>query len=364
MLIVDIQKRIGTIDLSLRFEHRDGILILFGPSGAGKTTTLRLTAGIARPDAGEIVFDGQTLFDARRGIDASIQSRRFGFLFQRDTLFPHMTVRQNIAYAAHDAAPIAHWLERFNVGHLVDRYPAQLSGGERQRVALIRALAAQPRLLLLDEPMSSVDVATREVLMEELRAVQRDTGVPMIYVTHEVAEAYRLGDRVLVLDRGRVIHDGVPIDVLQTPTSSSLAGLSGTENILRGTVEAHHPDDDTTDLRVGRVVLHVPRCWAAVGSPAVVAVRPEDILIARHAVTDTSARNQLRGVVVGVQQDRLPLIRIQVDNGPTLRARVTRHSIASLELHDGATVHLLIKAWAFHVVDDAAPASCAPVTDA
>ncbi|NOS99874.1 MAG: molybdenum ABC transporter ATP-binding protein [Phycisphaerales bacterium] len=352
MLVVDIQKRIGTIDLTVRFEHRAGILILFGPSGAGKTTTLRVIAGMDRPDSGEIALDGRTMFCGRRGINAAVQSRRFGFIFQHHNLFPHMTVRQNIAYAANDAAPIAHWLDRFNVGHLADRYPARLSGGEKQRVALIRSLAAQPRLLLLDEPMSSVDVATRQVLMEELRAVQRDTGVPMIYVTHEIAEAYRLGDRVLVLDRGRVIHDGVPIDVLQTPTSSSLAGLSGAENIIRGVVDAHHPDDDTTDLRVDGVVLHVPHCSTAVGSPAVVAVRPEDILIARHAVTETSARNQLRGVVVGIQQDRLPLVRVKIENGPTLRARVTRRSIASLELNQGATVYLVIKAWAFHVVDD------------
>ena len=175
--------------------------------------------------------------------------------------------------------------------------------------------------------------------------------LPIIYVTHNVSEAYRLGDRVLVLEAGRVIHDGVPIDVFQTPTSLPLAGLSGTENILDGLVLAHDADDGTTDLQVGEVTLHVLPCREEVGQRAVIAIRPEDILIALHQTPDTSARNQLVGRIVQVRQDTLPSILVELTGGPQLRAHVTRRSLQTLGLKEGKEVHLLIKAWACHPIE-------------
>ena len=363
MLHVDIRKCVGRFRLQLSFEHSEGILILFGRSGAGKTTALRAIAGMDKPTEGVISFDNRTLFSSEKRVNVSIQNRSIGFIFQEHNLFPHMTAYQNIAYAAKVRAEIDKWLQVFHVSDLTDRYPSRLSGGEQQRIAIIRALVSRPKLLLMDEPLSAVDVATRTVLLDELRALPRSNGIPIIYVTHNVSEAYRLGDRVLVLEEGNVIHDGVPIEVFHAPTSVPLASLSGTENILNSVVIAHLTDDNTTELRVGQTILHVPLCREKVGRTAVVAVRPEDILIAMHELADTSARNQLRGRVVEVLDERLPLVKVEVSGGPTLLVRVTRRSLQTLGLRKGVVVYLLIKAWAFHPIeaDSSLPAELATV---
>lgn len=367
MVRVNLEKRVGCFELVLRFEHKEGFLILFGRSGAGKTTALRLIAGIDKPGRGEITLDGRTLFCSKRGINVSVQRRSIGFIFQHHNLFPHMTAYQNIAYAAKDLGGIERWLDTFHVAHLTDRYPNQMSGGEQQRIAIIRALMTRPKMLLMDEPLSAVDMATRNVLLDELRELQRKSGIPIIYVTHNVAEAFRLGDRVLVLEEGKVIHDGVPIDVFQTPTTVPLAGLSGTENILNAVVVGHHADDGTTELRVRDTVLHVPLFREEVGETVVVAIRPEDILVASHEISGTSARNQLRGHIAeiaptGTDHSTLPSIRVVTPDGISLRARVTRRSLKTLGLTEGAEVHLLIKAWAIHPVetDRSAPAAESP----
>lgn len=350
MLEVNLNKSIGGFNLNIRFEHRKGVLILFGRSGAGKTLTLRCISGIASPTSGLIRLNGDTLYSSESRTDVGIRRRDIGYIFQHDTLFPHMTAGQNIAYAA-KGGDVQRWLDVFHVAHLVDRYPRQLSGGEQQRVAIIRALVTKPKLLLMDEPLSAVDIARRNVLLDELRDLQRSSGIPIVYVTHNVSEAYRLGDRVLVLEKGRVIHDGVPLEVFPTPTSIPLASLYGTENILTGIVEQHHPDDGTTELRVGRLVLHVPLCADGIGESAMVAIRPEDILVARRRITGTSARNQLAGRIRSVTQDTAPSILVELGEGVTLRARVTPRSLQALELKEGSEVYLLIKAWACHPIE-------------
>ncbi len=351
MLAVDVRKTIGRFTLDLRFEHAEGILILFGRSGAGKTTTLRMIAGIDRPTEGEIRFGDRVMYSRKNRVNVAIRDRAIGFIFQHHNLFPHMTAYENVAYAAVDRSEIGDRLERFHVGQVADRYPGQLSGGEQQRVAIVRALVTRPRMLLMDEPLSAVDVATRNVLLRELRELQRSSGIPIIHVTHNVSEAFRLGDRVLVLEHGRIIHDGVPIEVFHTPTSIPLASLSGTENILDGVVAAHHADDNTTDLRVGGVSLHVPMCREDVGERAAIAIRPEDVLIALRETHDTSARNQLRGRITEIVLDVLPSIIVQIPDGPRLRAHVTRRSLESLSLAEGRDVFLLIKAWACHPIE-------------
>ncbi len=351
MLEVNARKSLGRFTLDVRFEHREGILILFGRSGAGKTTTLRMIAGIEKPTGGEIRFGGRKVYSKNDRVNVAIRDRGIGFIFQHHNLFPHMTAFGNIAYAATDHGEISQWLERFHIAHVADRYPAQLSGGEQQRVAIIRALMTRPRMLLMDEPLSAVDVATRNVLQRELREVQRSSGIPIIHVTHNVSEAISLGDRVLVLEEGRVIHDGLPIEIFHAPTSIPLASLSGTENIVDGIVAAHHKDDNTTELRVGDCLLHMPQCRENVGARAAVAIRPEDILIALRETHDTSARNQFRGRIVEIVQDTLPSIVVKIPGGPKLRAVVTRRSLESLSLTQGAEVYLLIKAWACHPID-------------
>lgn len=213
MLSVRARKRLPDFDLELDFQLGDEILVLFGPSGAGKTTTLRLIAGLDRPDVGEISLAGRPLFSSAGCVDLPPRDRRCGFVFQHLALFPHLSVRRNVRYGVREHTPEAEarlerLLSAFRIAHLADRLPAELSGGERQRVALARALMTEPHVLLLDEPFSAVDYETREALYDELLAAHREWRIPFVLVTHERREAERLGDRVLNLREGKQRMDG------------------------------------------------------------------------------------------------------------------------------------------------------------
>ncbi len=215
-------RSIFTLDLS--FTAGDGITILFGPSGSGKTTTLRAIAGIVKPDAGQIRIGEQVYFDSAAGINLPIQRRRVGYVFQDYALFPHLTAEQNVAYGMKDRATggklkrerARAMLALFGIEHVRRCYPRSMSGGEQQRTALARALASDPAVVLLDEPLSAVDVQTRSRLLEEIDVAQRRTNIPFIYVTHNTAEAMRLGRRVVALRYGRVEQTGAPSEILST----------------------------------------------------------------------------------------------------------------------------------------------------
>ena len=214
-IVIDVKKRLGRVgmrpfDLDVKFESGDGITILSGASGAGKTTTLRLIAGILTPDAGRIEIGGRLYFDSANRSDIPIQERRVGYVFQDYALFPHLTAIRNVEYGIRLSDKNARrkkaseMLELFRISAVAERVPRDISGGEQQRVALARALASDPEILLLDEPLSAVDVETRISLLDEIEAVQRTTGIPVLYVTHNEAEGERLGMHRVVLDHGRV----------------------------------------------------------------------------------------------------------------------------------------------------------------
>src|SRR5499433_1389751 len=211
--------------LDVEFTAPGGVTILFGPSGSGKTTCLRAVAGIVTPDEGLISLDGRVYFDSASGIDLPIQQRRVGFVFQDYVLFPHLTAEQNVAYgirSGENSGPQskaakserAHeLLSLLGIDYVARQYPRELSGGESQRVSLARALASDPAIVLLDEPLSAVDAKTRARLLVEIKATQRRTGIPFLYVTHSVAEVVEIGDHVIILNEGRVIRQGSPQDV-------------------------------------------------------------------------------------------------------------------------------------------------------
>ncbi|MBA3440156.1 MAG: ATP-binding cassette domain-containing protein [Pyrinomonadaceae bacterium] len=224
MLQVKINKRFTNEEhtsfiLDLSFTAPDGITILFGPSGSGKTTTLRALAGMITPDGGKIRVGGRVYFDSTAGINLSIQHRRVGYVFQDYALFPHLTAEQNIAYGVKaDKARMRRerareMLTLFQLEGMRSRYPHELSGGERQRIALARALASDPAVVLLDEPLSAVDVATRAKLLEEIESVQQKTSVPFLYVTHNHKEAERIGTYIVILDEGRLVQEGKPSEL-------------------------------------------------------------------------------------------------------------------------------------------------------
>jgi molybdate transport system ATP-binding protein len=212
MLAVDVEKRLGDFMLAARFTAAKGVTALFGASGAGKTTLVNMIAGLIAPDRGRIVLDETVLFDSATGIDVPAHRRRIGYVFQEGRLFPHLTVAGNLDYGRRmwrlprDGAATARIVQLLDIGHLLDRRPGRLSGGERQRVAIGRALLMQPRLLLLDEPLASLDAARKREILPYLDKLRDE--VPMIYVSHQAAELRRIAGAVVLIDRGRVAAAG------------------------------------------------------------------------------------------------------------------------------------------------------------
>ena len=247
-LEVALTLRVPGFDLDVTWTSGEGVAVLFGPSGAGKTLTLQCLAGLITPASGRIVVDGHVLFDRAAGINLPAQARRVGYVFQGYALFPHLTVADNLGFGLRDrpraerARRVARVVEQLGLGGFEQRYPRELSGGQRQRVALGRALAIEPALLLLDEPLSALDAPLRRALRDELRQVLSGVGTAAVVVTHDFTEAYRLGDRIVVYDRGRVVQSAPRSELLWQPASESVARIMGIPNILHGTVIKATPD--------------------------------------------------------------------------------------------------------------------------
>ena len=247
-LEVRLVKRLAGFALDVGWDAGEEVVALFGPSGAGKSLTLQCLAGLVRPDAGRIVVNGAVFFDKERGIDLPTQRRRLGYVFQGYALFPHLTVAGNVAYGLFDrpraerARRTAETLDRLGLADLAGRHPGELSGGQQQRVALGRALAVDPDLLLLDEPLSALDAPLRRQLREELMGIVREWGKATVLVTHDLAEAFHLADRVVVYEAGRVVQAAPKSLLLSAPASERVARLMGVRNIMRGTVLKASPD--------------------------------------------------------------------------------------------------------------------------
>jgi molybdate transport system ATP-binding protein len=245
---VRLRKSLPGFALEVEWSAGDGVAVLFGPSGAGKSLTLQCLAGLVRPDAGRVVVDERVLFEADAGVDLPPQQRRVGYVFQGYALFPHLTVAGNVGFGLRDRSReerqrrVAEVLGRLGMAGLAERYPSDLSGGQRQRVALSRALAPDPALLLLDEPLSALDLPLRRALRDELRAILADWGTAAVVVTHDFTEAYRLGDRIVVYEEGRVIQAAPKAELLWQPASQGVARVMGLSNILQGTVLKATPD--------------------------------------------------------------------------------------------------------------------------
>jgi molybdate transport system ATP-binding protein len=343
-----------TIDVSLRLDTEIGVL--FGPSGSGKTSILRLITGLLRPGSGSVRLGDDLLFDAAQGIDEPLRRRRIGMIFQDDLLFPHLRVVDNIRFGLTEKrgavreARVAEVAALCGVEHLLDRRPESLPGGERQRVGLARTLAPRPRLLLCDEPVSALDLANRQVLLERLRTVQRSEGIPVLYVTHSPAEAIGLGNRLFLLEQGRILAEGPPLDLLSTTPNPSLTHLEGVCNSLLAHVEEHIPNHGATRLAlVGGPALIVPFVEHEVGTEVTVELRAEDILLARGPITGLSAQNLIEGKIdriVPHGSDAEVLIRTAE---VTWIASIVAPAIDQLDLSQGHSIHMIIKARSCHV---------------
>jgi molybdate transport system ATP-binding protein len=214
MLDVDVEKRLGDFSLSARFQSGNGVTAVFGPSGAGKTTLVNMIAGLVAPDRGRITIDETVLFDSAERIDLPPHRRRIGYVFQEGRLFPHLSVRHNLDYGRRmcglppDQAQMARIVGLLDIGELLERRPGKLSGGERQRIAIGRALLMRPRLLLLDEPLASLDIARKREILPYLERLRDQVGVPMVYVSHQGAELRRIATSVVRLEAGKVAAAG------------------------------------------------------------------------------------------------------------------------------------------------------------
>lgn len=347
-LAVRLRQR-APIALDVRFDCDAGeLLALVGPSGSGKTTILRVIAGLAECADGRVEAGGEIWLDTARGIAAPVQRRRVGLVFQNYALFPHLSALHNVAIASDRADATAHareWLARVRLSEFAERRPAQLSGGQQQRVALARALAREPRVLLLDEPFSAVDQAVRQELYQELAQLRTGLAIPIVLVTHDLQEAQRLADRMVVLDRGTVIASGSVDDVLAQPAIARL--MPGVEpgSLLHGRVIGHDDRYGLTLLEVGGCTLRVPKSDIAVGTPVRVRIPARDVALARSEPLDISTVNRLPGTIEALA----PLdtthvdVRVRVGAGVALRARVTREAVQRLALEPGLAAWCLIK---------------------
>jgi molybdate transport system ATP-binding protein len=339
-LDADIHHRLRAFDLALTLAVGDETLALVGPSGAGKSTFLRAVAGLERPQRGRVALDGEAWLDTERGVDLPPERRSVGLVFQEYALFPHLSVRRNVAFGGAPAAEVDELLERFGIAQLASARPDAISGGERQRVALARALARRPRVLLLDEPLSALDAHTRGAVRAELRELLAGLGLPVVLVTHDFEDAATLADRVGVLVEGRLLQLGTPAELVAAPVDPFVARFTGA-NLVRGTSTG--PSGGLTE-----VVLDAGgTMWStdALHGRVAIAVHPWEISLSRTA-PDDSAVNHLRAPIASITSLGN---RARVAVGP-LVAEVTATSVERLGLREGDVVVASFKATAARLV--------------
>jgi molybdate transport system ATP-binding protein len=325
----ELPLRSFVLELELELE---GTVALVGPSGAGKTSVLRSVAGLVKPSAGRIALDADVWFDSAKGLHRKPDERRVGLVFQEYALFPHMNVRENIAYAGKSRAD--EYLERFRIAHLAKARTTELSGGERQRVALARALARDPGVLLLDEPLAALDAHTKIEVRGELQELLREFGLPTLLVTHDYEDAASLADKVGVLVDGKLRQLASPQHMVADPADGFVASFTGA-NLLRGTARKREDDLTLIELEGGEIVYSTDHAEGPVG----VVVYPWDVSVGRQRQPD-SAMNVIEGEIRSVVHVGN---RARVRIGP-VTAEVTEASVKKLGLTAGSRVVASFKA--------------------
>lgn len=308
MLHVQVTKHLDNFTLRANFAIGAEMLVLFGASGAGKSLTLNCIAGLGPPNSGNIRLDHRVLFDSDQRVNVLTRERRIGYVFQSYALFPHLTVRENIAFGIRDVSDprerVDEMLELVGLASLATRYPAQLSGGQQQRVALARALAPRPDLLLLDEPFSALDAPTRMQLRHELLNLQRQFKIPMVFVTHDLGEAYFLADKLAVMHAGEILQIDSPGEILRRPCCLPVARAIGVKNVLPGTIVSR--DDTGCRVRVGDTIIDAPLYPFDAGTRVSVCLRSERIMLLRpERVGRSSDENALHGEIVRAMNDEM-----------------------------------------------------------
>lgn len=349
MLRVEMQTKLADFTLDASFEAPGGVTALFGRSGTGKTTIVNAVAGLMKPDRGRISVGERVLFQSSRGISLPPHRRRVGYVFQEGRLFPHMDVRRNLTYGrrvqrlAADSALFDRIVDLLGINHLLTRAPGALSGGEKQRVAIGRALLSAPQILLLDEPLAALDEARKAEILPYLERLRDGSEMPILYVSHSVAEVARLATTVVMLESGRVVAAGPVSAVFSDTATVGMLGVRKAGAVLQASVVTHH-DDGLSELSGGGGRLFLPAVKAAVGAQLRVRILAHDVMLALAPPVGISALNVLSGRIVEVRQGDGPGALVRIDcAGEFLLARVTRRSALAMNLTVGKPIHAVIK---------------------
>jgi molybdate transport system ATP-binding protein len=350
---VSVTHRLGAFALEACFASDGRLTALFGRSGSGKTSLVNVISGLIRPQAGRVVIDGRVMVDSETGLFVPKHRRRIGYVFQEARLFPHLSVRQNLLYGRWFAprgesgdSNLDEVLELLGIGDLLHRRPGRLSGGEKQRVAIGRALLAKPRLLLMDEPLASLDEERKAEILPYIERLRDGFGIPIVYVSHSIAEVARLATHLVILDQGKVTMSGPTAELMSRPDLPILSATPEAGAILEARVLRHEPDYGLTLLDTAAGPLHVGRRAAAPGSALRVRVLARDVMLSLKPLEGISALNVLPGTItaIGARHGDGAALEIRLDcNGAGLLARLTTKSAEQLRLGPGSKVYAVIK---------------------
>lgn len=354
MIEVDVEQQLGAFHLDVEFAAEAPVVGLFGRSGAGKTSVINAIAGIAKPLLGIIRVNGSVLFDSTARIDLPPEQRRIGYVFQDPLLFPHLDVESNLRYGQRRRSASERFIEPARVVTLLGleallrRNPRTLSGGERQRTAIGRALLAQPRILLMDEPLAALDVPRKTEILDYIERLRDELHIPIVYVSHSVPEITRLADTVVVLSEGRCLAVGDVDDVMGRLDLKPVTGRYEAGSLIDTAVASHDSEHQLTTLAFQGGELIVPYLSAAIGARVRARIRARDVSLATRRPEEISILNILPARVESVDIESGPIVEVRLAVGSgTLTARITRRSFEQLRIHAGKEVYALIKAISF-----------------
>ena len=351
MLSVNITKAFGSFRLETQFEVEEGsITAIFGKSGAGKTSTINAIAGLTRPDVGVIQIGNTTLFDQNMRINVPIYKRQIGYVFQDDRLFPHMTVRNNLIYGTPKNRDVANSLNLTDItgllelAPLLERRPKTLSGGEKQRVAIGRALLSNPKLLLMDEPLASIDVQHRFEILPFIQRVREKTGITIIYVTHALEEVIFIADQIILLSEGQVTAQGTVEEIMSRLDLHPMTSRFDAGAVISATYSGYDREFDLGELSFDGGILRIAGLNAEIGIHLRAHIRARDVSLMLDKPKDTSVLNVFKGELIEIRHEEGPQLDLLINIGTPLIARITRKSLNDLNLGIGSKVYAMIKA--------------------
>jgi molybdate transport system ATP-binding protein len=347
---VDVTHRLGAFELEARFASEGRLTAFFGQSGSGKTSLVNIVGGLIRPERGRIVVDGATLVDTASGVFVPAHRRRVGYVFQEGRLFPHMTVRQNLLFGRwftpreERTVQLETVLDLLGIGHVLERRPGALSGGEKQRVAIGRALLAAPRLLLMDEPLAALDDERKDEILPFIERLRDEAHVPIVYVSHSLAEVSRLANTIVLLRDGRVAAVGSPAEVLSRTDLVPHNAVEEAGAVIEARISEHDTQFGLTMLKSEAGPLRTPHLELPIGTAVRVRIRARDVMISNGPPHGLSALNVLPGRVIELKRSGAALVEVGIDcGGVRLGARLTRKSVEMLRLEPGLPVYAILK---------------------